>query len=64
MSPTHLNRAVARALGESIREIRRRGFGPADLPEPEFDPEPDEPSPQIVDWDALAQERYALFPAT
>ncbi len=63
MSPARLNRAVARALGESIREIRRRGFGPADPLEPEFDPEPDEPSPQIVDWDALAQDRYALFPA-
>ena len=63
MNPSHLNRAVARATGETTREIRRRGFGPADLFEPEFDPEPDETSPQTVDWDALALERYSLFPA-
>jgi hypothetical protein len=64
MIPSRLNRAVARATGETVREIRRRGFGPADLLNPEFDPEPDETSPQTVDWDELAEERYALFPAT
>lgn len=63
MSPKRLNRAVARATGETLREIRRRGFSPVDLLEPEFDPEPDGLSPQTVDWDALAQERYSLFPA-
>lgn len=63
MSPSRLIRAVARATGETTREIRRRGFGPADPFEPEFDLEPDETSPQTVDWDALAQERHSLFPA-
>jgi hypothetical protein len=63
MSPNRLQRAVARATGESLREIRRRGFGPVDSPEGDFDPEPDDLPPQIVDWDALALERPALFPA-
>jgi hypothetical protein len=55
---------VARATGETTREIRRRGFGLANPIEPAFDPEPDDTPPQTVDWDALARERYALFPAS
>lgn len=64
MTHRQFSRAVAVATGESLREIRRRGFSPADPEEINFDPEPDEASPQIVDWDALALERCALFPAT
>lgn len=63
MTHRQLSRAVAVATGESLREIRRRGFGPADPPEVDFDPEPDDLPPQIVDWDSLALERCALFPA-
>lgn len=63
MSPNRLQRAVARATGETLREIRRRGFGPADPPEVDFDPEPNDLPPQVVDWDRLAMERPALFPA-
>lgn len=63
MNPNRLHRAVARATGETLREIRRRGFGPADPPEVDFDPEPNDVPPQTVDWDALELERYALFPA-
>lgn len=62
MNSRRLERAVARATGESLREIRCRGFGPADPAEADFDPEPDDVPPQIVDWDALAQDRYTLFP--
>ena len=64
MTHRQLHRAVAAATGESLREIRRRGFGPADPMEIDFDPEPDETSPQMVYWDALALERCALFPAS
>jgi len=63
MKHRQLHRAVAAVTGESLREIRRRGFGFADPPEVDFDPEPDDLSPQAVNWDALALERYALFPA-
>ena len=64
MTRRQLHRAVAAATGESLREIRRHGFGPADPWEIDFDPEPNDAPPQTVDWDQLAQERYALFPAS
>ena len=64
MTQRQLNYAVAAATGESLREIRRRGFSPADPLDLDFDPEPDDALPQTVDWDALELHRYALFPAT
>jgi len=64
MTHCQLHRAVAVATGETLREIRRRGFSPADPDEIDFDPEPNDVSPQTVDWDALALERCALLPAT
>lgn len=63
MTYRQLHRAVAAATGESLREIRRRGFGPADPAEVDFDPEPNDVPPQTVDWDALEFERCGLFPA-
>lgn len=62
MSPKNLERAVARATGESRREVRRRGFGLADLFDVDFDPEPDDLPPQIVDWDALETHRATVLP--
>ncbi len=62
MSSVNLIRAVARATGETCREIRRRGFGPADPLDVDFDPEPNERLPQVVDWDKLDSGRLALFP--
>jgi hypothetical protein len=53
---------VARATGESRREIRRRGFGSVDPRNVDFDPEPNDLSPQIVDWDELESARLAIFP--
>lgn len=61
MQTTPLEEAVARATGESLREIRRRGFGllnqsgMADL-------EPYDAAPGVVDWDELDAQRVALFP--
>lgn len=63
MTYRQLQRAVAAATGESLREIRHRGFGQADPQKVAFDPEPDDVPPQAVDWDALERERCALFPA-
>lgn len=62
MKPADLQRAVARATGETLREIRRRGFGLADPAEVDFDLEPNDPPPQIVDWDELDAGRLALLP--
>ena len=62
MRQLSLERSVARATGETRREVRRRGFGPADLCHVDFDPEPNELSPNVVDWDELESARLALFP--
>jgi len=51
MTQSELNRAVARATGEEISEIARRGFQPLEL-------EPTEPEDLIVDWDDVEQQRY------
>lgn len=55
MTQAELNRAVARATGESIREIARRGFVL-------LTPIPVEREPLVVDWDRLdAQRRTSFF---
>lgn len=58
MKSSRLERAVARATGETLREIRRRGFS-LGKPSEDFDPEPDDRPPQSVDWDAVDAERTA-----
>ena len=63
MTQTQLDRLVARATGEDIRSIRRRGFSLANLVEVNFDPEPDQRPPQLVDWDELDKERGELLNA-
>lgn len=62
MSPRKLTRAVAIATGESKAEIRRRGFGLADPDRINFDPEPCDLPPQILDWDAVDESRPRLLP--
>jgi hypothetical protein len=62
MSPTRLDEAVARATGDSLQEVRRRGFsiaGPVDV---DYDAESMDRPPRIVDWDRLDHERIRLFP--
>ncbi len=61
MTTTQLDRAVARATGETVCEVRRRGFSLADAAEVDFDPEPDDDSPLIVNWDELDPNRVRLF---
>ncbi|REJ91765.1 MAG: hypothetical protein DWQ35_13760 [Planctomycetota bacterium] len=58
MKQTDLNRAVARATGESVATIKRLGFLIA-APEELLDPDSEEHGPFVIDWDELAGERYA-----
>ena len=62
MSPTRLDEAVARATGESLHEVRRRGFSIANPLDVDFDPEPVDRPPQIVNWDRIDAQRTSLFP--
>ncbi len=62
MTQSEIYLAVARATGDDLREIRHLGFSIADPDVVYFDPEPDNRPPQVVDWDALANERHALLP--
>jgi hypothetical protein len=62
MTHRQLQRAVAVATGESLREIRRRGFGLAISARIDFDPEPYDQPPQVVNWDEVDAGRIRLFP--
>jgi hypothetical protein len=60
MTQSQLDRAVARATGESLSTIRHRGFTVVEMPTTEL---PDDPAaPQVVDWDALEAARTGLLP--
>ena len=62
MTQTELNRAVARATGETPATINRLGFL-LDDPEPATpgnDAEPKDPC--LIDWDALDERRYSGQP--
>jgi hypothetical protein len=62
LTQKQINRAVALATGESLPEIRRRGFSLADPGKVHFDPEPRNREPQTIDWDELDSGRISLFP--
>jgi len=55
MHQNELNRAVARATGESVRTIAKMGFGLLDDP-------PVEREPLVVDWDELEAQRVGVLP--
>ena len=57
MTQRQINSAVARRTGEDIDEIRRRGFTIANPLDTDFDPEPNNMPPQMVDWDELDLNR-------
>lgn len=60
MSQAELERQVSRLTGESVREVRRRGFSIVIPQVSVFDPDADDlTEPQIVDWDDLEANRYA-----
>jgi hypothetical protein len=54
MTQNELNRAVARATGESLSVISRMGFVP-------LTSVPKERDPQMVDWDQTQQTRRFSF---
>jgi hypothetical protein len=51
MTAGQINRAVSRATGETVREIRHLGFSLADSLDVEGDLEYDDRLPQVIDWD-------------
>jgi hypothetical protein len=57
MTQSQLNRAVARATGESVATIRRMGFTHL----PDMLVEADR-KPLVVDWDDLDAQRHSGFP--
>jgi hypothetical protein len=62
MTQRDLDSAVAVATGESLPEIRRRGFGLANPCEVRFDPEPSHVPPRWLDWEP-AQDVKPFRPA-
>ena len=58
MKQADLNRAVARATGETIATIERLGFL-LDEPTDGFDPDAPELGPYVLDWDQLEAQRQA-----
>jgi hypothetical protein len=52
MLPHEIDSAVAQATGESICDIERLGFIQANPADFDFDPEPKDRPPLIIDWDA------------
>ncbi|QDU59573.1 hypothetical protein Pan216_04030 [Planctomycetes bacterium Pan216] len=57
MTQHQLDRLVAQATGEDIREIKHLGFSLADPMEIDFDPEPDDFPVRLLDWDNVGLER-------
>jgi len=57
MTQSQLNRAVARATGESLSTIIHRGFSIEELEKPDLDTDTSCLRPHVVDWDALDAER-------
>ena len=53
MTQRDLNRAIARATGESVDVIEQMGFGP-------LDESPGDPEPSMVDWDTDDDARLAM----
>ena len=56
MKQADLNRAVARASGETVSTIRRLGFLLAE-PADSLDPDADDAGPYVIDWDELEARR-------
>lgn len=61
MNQSQLDRAVARATGESLSTVRHRGFSLFD-PTADFDALDERPRPLTVDWDRLDATRPAFVP--
>ena len=62
MTQRDLNLSVACATGESLGDIRRRGFSLADPLDVNFDPEPSGPFARCVDWDDVYPTDQSVRP--
>ena len=56
MKQEKINRMVARAPGEDMREIRRMGFTIADPARVGYGPEPKQRRFRTLDWDVVNRE--------
>lgn len=56
MKQADLDRAVARATGETVSTIKRLGFLLAE-PDDCLDPDSDEHGPYVIDWDEVEAQR-------
>ena len=61
MKQADIDRAVARATGETVSLIKRIGFGLVDEVDV-FDLDPDFRQPHVVDWDELELQRNTWRP--
>lgn len=62
MTQQEIDNAVADVTGETLCDVRRIGFSIADPLEVNFDPEPDDLPPNIIDWDLFELQRnVAVF---
>ncbi len=59
MNQCELNRAVARATGETVATVKRMGFLLAEIDTPEQMPGGPDSNIAIIDWDQLARLRSA-----
>ena len=57
MTQQEIDDAVCVATGDCLCDVQRIGFGIADPLEVNFDPEPDDLPPNIVDWDEIELQR-------
>jgi hypothetical protein len=57
MTQHQLDQLVADATGEDLHEIEARGFSLADPLDQEFDPEPYDVPPQMINWDYVDEQR-------
>ena len=65
MTQRDLNRAVARATGETVDVIAQMGFGPLDDSDDDSDGDPDGDfdeglEPAMIDWDAHDDARLGM----
>ena len=60
MTRSRVERAVARATGESLTTIQRLGFS---IAERKVNASDDPPAKLgVIDWDVLQQQRVGIFP--
>ena len=62
MTQQEINRAVSQATGETVAEIRHRGFDIADPPIVAHDPEPGDILDKFLDWDDVELQWASLMP--